>query len=149
MNKLLQLIVLLFLVGCNSEQKVSKEIEVNHDLDQLSKVINLENFSPTKVDWVYKKLGEENSRIPGPTDYQLESILYFEKEELTKLKLAIVNDLIDSNDCSINLKWLKYQEAVSSQLCAHYNSNVFSKGVLLNGSLVIKGNNVYLRMYTN
>ncbi|MCT4580419.1 MAG: hypothetical protein N4A35_03300 [Flavobacteriales bacterium] len=147
--RLIAILSLFFLFSCDSSNKQQKVPSISNDLDTLSKIINLEKYKPVSAQWVYYPLGIENSSIPGPTDYQLEAVLYFEKETIEKLKTAVANDGGSSTDCSVDFKWLKHQELTHHQVCTNYTSSVFTKGALLHGNFIIEEDKVFLMMYSN
>lgn len=61
----------------NTNSATGKQAEVRNDIEALARTINLP-VRPTEALWQIKTMGVENSRAPGPTDYQLTAVLKFD-----------------------------------------------------------------------
>lgn len=97
------LIFSLFLFSCKKEEKNSnippkkintEEIQKNEnitsvistDLNKLGKIIDLTKFKPLNVKYKYVFIDNSNGRIAGPSDTDLEAVLYFDNKTMKKIK---------------------------------------------------------------
>jgi hypothetical protein len=86
MLRTLVLTFVLCIVGCKSSNDL-KVVKPSENISELSRHINLKRYKPLKVKWIYEKQGgPSNSRVPGPSDYKLEAVLFFDKATIKELK---------------------------------------------------------------
>ncbi len=131
--------------------------KISMNIKNLGKIINLTKYPPEQVEYKYLKLGDENNsriEVPGPNDYCLEAILYFNHDDITKIK----NDYLN---LSVNLKppknqpfifdWLSndFKEMASDYDGIFYQPNFFKKGSLMHGGyIIIDESTILIRLNT-
>lgn len=146
--RLIVVLILFIVLSCDSSSQKSEQAKIRNDINLLSEIINLEKYTPLKAEWIYYPLGIDNSRVPGPTDYRLEAVLYYSKEAISELKNNFDSTKIKvSESCSVNFQ--KINSPKFNGQCIIYNSYIFNKGSLLNGYFLISDSTIYLNIYTN
>ncbi|WP_300570392.1 hypothetical protein [Flavobacterium sp.] len=96
------IIVLTILISCGKNQnekesdtetdsitvKDNVSTTISTDIDKLGKILDFETYKPTKVKFKYTLIDNsgQNKRLstPGPSDYSLEALLYFDAETFEK-----------------------------------------------------------------
>lgn len=68
-----------------TEKKDNVTTQISTDSEQLQKLIDLSEFKPEKIKFKYKFIDNSKGRVPGPSDYSLEAILYFDDETMEKI----------------------------------------------------------------
>lgn len=103
----------------NSNSNISSGLST--DIDQLGKLLNFDNYKPSSVKFKYKVIGNsgKNERIspPGPSDYSLEALLYF--DSLTFQKIIEFDRNADFPPPGYNQEAFKFNwldEAIISEL---------------------------------
>ena len=74
------------LISCTQSQ--SNYTFFSTDPTKLGQVINLKEYKPTKVKFKYVALDSSNdgrTSVPGPSDYRVEAVLYFDSLTFDKL----------------------------------------------------------------
>lgn len=99
----------LFIIGAlvcscdqNNDRQESETIKkdnssttISTDIEKLAKLIDIKTYKPTKVKFKYTLIDNsvQNERItvPGPSDIDLQAILYFDSTTFKKLKTTFFN----------------------------------------------------------
>ncbi len=134
--------------------------EVSTDVEALSKLITLP-ARPLSAVWRRQVRGTANSRIPGPTDWQLEALLTFDQDDAEQLmEEAKKSDKPRDIGSIETVDWLpsearQYFESVpnSSKYKVKdeaYAADAFAKPPLSQGYLVRLGPSpqFFLKLYT-
>jgi hypothetical protein len=150
---------LLMHYACNNGKQliIDREPVVYKNTDSLQKIIDLSIFKPDSVAYVYKVMGDadNDSRVPGPKDYDLEAVLFYNDSTINILKgissIKNIKELQPGVERNYQFYWMdkKIIEQVSSlKNTVEYSSEKFYKGYLPYGNYIIVGNIVLLHMYT-
>lgn len=70
------------------EKRANFKVEISEDKTVLAKIINLE-IPINACLYDYSIIGDPNSRVPGPNDYKLNTILYYSEENYQKISDSI------------------------------------------------------------
>ena len=101
---------------------------ISSDTSKLNGILNFKNFTPYSVKFQYSYIdnsGEENRTIPGPSDFNLEAVLYFDSVTFSRLMDAYnSSDSVSSNydKNEFNFNWL--DSITRNEL---FNSNTIPK----------------------
>jgi hypothetical protein len=144
MKKIFLFIFLADICGCNNSRQVIIERGpmVYYNIDTLQKIIYLSIFKPDSVTYVYYAYGDEddNSRVPGPKDYNLEAILFYSDSMINKLKgissIKTIKELQTRDEIEMKYRffWADrdiLKEAGSPNNTIEYSSEKFYKGLCL------------------
>lgn len=152
-NSLLRTLVFIFvlsIVGCKSSTDL-KVVQPSENIKELSKHINLKRYKPLKVKWTYEKQGgPSNSRVPGPSDYKLEAVLFFDKATIKELKenysLLSVSLLPNPTKDQYKFEWLdqKMINKLNYKNRINYHPTFFQKGNSMDGSFTIVDDEIVL-----
>lgn len=157
-NKLLYLLTLLFLSGsCANKNKINIENNIN----DLKKRINIEGLNPLSVKFVIKELGQ-NNRVAGPTDYNLVAILQLSEADWGKLKNDYFKETDINNKIYLDKDFIQYwfSDSVKKSFFLEdgyyrirpkvYSPDQFLKSPFVGGMIFFTTNNqVFIFMHTN
>ena len=166
--KNLSLLVLIFsLASCNqsiekNDNETTKEgnlsSTISADTSKLSRLINLKVYKPTKVKFKYVFIDnsgqDKRLSVPGPSDYDLQAILYFDSNTYKNIK----SKYSSTEDLSANLKkedfnfeWLdkeiKDELTASDTTYQGHTDNLFGLGH--SGKLWLLNNKLLIQKSTN
>jgi hypothetical protein len=151
-------ILLQLTLSCTNADKNAADdtaIKPGTSLLQLSNIINLPALPPDSVLFSYKKMGDASDNIPGPTDYMLEAVLFYNDTTINMVKeLSNIThtDELNTEDILIyQFDWLNDDikssfKGLNKQ--AVYPADKFYKGPLLHGSYIIIGNKLFIYLHT-
>lgn len=71
----------------NSPEKTETKNEINTNIDELAKNVNLP-VRPSEAVWKKKTMDNESGAVPGPNDYYLTAVLKYTDADIEKLKDA-------------------------------------------------------------
>jgi hypothetical protein len=159
MHKIACLIFIVISVSCKNGKQIiiDREPVVYKNIDSLKKIIDLSVFIPDSVAYVYKVMGnaDNDSRVPGPKDYNLEAILFYSDSIINMLKavstIKSTKELQPASVINYQFYWMDkkiLKEVVALKNSIEFSSEKFYKGYLPNGSYIIVGSIVLLKMYT-
>lgn len=141
--------------GCESSNDI-KAVKPSENISELSMHINLKRYKPLKVKWIYyRQGGPSNSRVPGPSDYKLEAVLFFDKTTIKELKenysLLSVSLLSPPINGQYKFEWLDQNiiKKLNNKNLINYNPYFFNNGNTMDGSFTIVDDEiVLLGLYT-
>lgn len=159
-------------MSCNSNKKVEKvdvttsEIKTDNkteitstNIEKLSKILDFEMHKPIKVHYKYVYIDNsgqhERLSVPGPSDYYIEAVLYFDEETFKAM-----------NDFELNLEWMEQnhnkqefnfdwlpeliKKELANQNIENYKGHPdFFFGTGVNGKVWCLDNKLLLQDYTN
>ncbi|MFN6074851.1 MAG: hypothetical protein ACK46Y_04735 [Fluviicola sp.] len=150
MLRTLVLIFVLSIIGCKSSNDL-KVVKPSENITKLSKYVNLKSYKPLKVKWIYEKQGgPSNSRVPGPSDYKLEAVLFFDKATIKELKenysLLSVSLLPSPTKGQYKFEWLDQNiiKKLNNKNLMNYNSYFFNNGNTMDGTFTIVDDGIVL-----
>jgi hypothetical protein len=136
--------------GCESSNDI-KAVKPSENISELSMHINLKRYKPLKVKWIYyTQGGPSNSRVPGPSDYNLEAALFFDKATIKELKenysLLSVSLLPNPIKGQYNFEWLdqKIINKLNYKNLLNYDPYFFFNGNTMHGSFTIVDEEIVL-----
>ncbi len=157
MTKNIGLLLLFFLCYCNNDSKeiIDKEIVVSTEKEKLKQLIALEQFNPISVQFSYRTAvpSDNTDRLPGPTDYVLEAVLYFDNiNNVHRNACSPVKQAQCSRDY-FDFTWMDYEIKKALMLTKSetkgYEATCFYKGGLLHGSYYYLKDMILVRLFTN
>lgn len=150
MLRLLPLLCILFLSSCEYSNDL-KVVKPSENITKLSKYVNFKSYKPLKVKWIYERQGgPDNSRVPGPSDYKLEAVLFFDKETIKELKenysLLSVSLLPSPAKGQYKFEWLdqKIINKLNYKNLLNYDPYFFNNGNTMDGSFTIVDDEIVL-----
>jgi hypothetical protein len=150
MLRLLPLLCILLLSSCERSNDL-KVVKPSENISELSRHINLKRYKPLKVKWIYEKQGgPSNSRVPGPSDYKLEAVLFFDKATIKELKenysLLSVSLLPSPTKGQYKFEWLDQNiiKKLNNKNLMNYNPYFFNNGNTMDGSFTIVDDGIVL-----
>ncbi len=168
MNKNLIIVTGIILLGCangsrNNETVATDKLDLIsdtliHDINEIKKVIEL---SSVDIDTLQQskcgiyKIGSDNDRVPGPSDYYL--IATFKLRSVDRSKCKQINIL----KAPLEMNSMYYKEWLPKNIISNlfdntkfkeipvYAANIFYKSPYLEGFFILVGDStVYLQMLT-
>ncbi len=163
-TQILSLIGFAVLFGCDSNNKFTDKnntptekkalnFQLNTNVDSLGHFINLSIYKPKSVKWTIKTLGTANSRVPGPTDYNLQAIMTFDSLSIRAIKRDYSLLSVNFNPKNINkfsFDWLpqNYEFVEDSGDAVTYPPFCFESNSYFIGGFIINKNDILLSFYT-
>jgi hypothetical protein len=167
------LVPICILQSCNPKtDKVSEEIVKNDstetsknvaktiltDIDKLGKLLDFSTYKPTAVEFKYTSMDNSghNDRIsvPGPSDYFLEALLYFDSttmEKFFEFDRYAEYDAPNFKKEEFNFDWLSdevQKELMNSNPKYHGHPDFFF-GTQANGKSWYLGNKILIKKHSN
>ncbi len=157
-QKIFFYLLLLFSFACNNSNPLKngkEKITVSKNKKELEKIISLKVFNPRSVEFVYKPMGTqtENDRVPGPTDYMLQAVLYFDITDNVHRQGCSPIEQSQSSRDDFNFEWLpddvRKELLKDSDTTRGYQASCFYKGVLMHGSYYYLRGMILVLLFTN
>jgi hypothetical protein len=156
-KQILSIIGLIGIFGCNtgskSAEKKAQAFQLSTSIDSLGRFIDLSVYRPKSVKWTVKTLGIADSRVPGPSDYNLQAIMTFDSLSIRAIKrdysfLSIHFTPKDINKFTFD--WLPqgyiFEEDVGDAVT--YQPFCFKSNLYVTGGFIINQNDILLSFNT-
>ena len=131
-TKFIYFISISLLFSCNNqtenkspETEYAKENKVSTDIKKLEKIIDLNQYRPEKVRFLYLFQDNSKGRIPGPSDYVLEAEIYYNTETMKKIReIDIIADIQTPSVDKINFMFNWLSKETKNELTNSDTSNL-------------------------
>lgn len=127
---------------------MDKDAEISDDIEVLAQNINLP-FRPAEAKWQAKTMGNLNSSVPGPTDYELTAVLKYTDADAQMLIKRLEEIPVDKKIGSIKVKeWFPEDvrsaaQKINDQIViegANYSPDLYLRSPYSGGKLIRVGN---------
>jgi hypothetical protein len=138
---------------------LSNSPTISTNIQELGKLIDIEKYKPIKIAFRYHVQGEKNNdrvTVPGPTDYALEAVLYFDTATYHHLiydnmKVSTVNqDYFNKKDYEFGWLDKDIADEIENLMPAYRDEppQFFMRYPLIHGGYLLLGDKIVLRLYT-